>query len=576
MHYQLTPLLDGVLGTLQREQRRKIYSRRPEVWSLDVLGIEMWSGQVHISRTIVENKNTMVAAGHGVGKTLLAAVLACWWIDTHQIGEARVLTTAPSTSQVRNGVWNEIQKLHRLSRQRWEEYRRRVNAKLPIEGYPDHSLPGYITTQATWKTDDGQAIGFGRTPPRGREGDTFQGIHGNVFAIADEAVGVSEDMIQTLANNTSNANDRRLLIANPTNPRSHMGKTWHDPEISKAWAKLTISVLDSPMFTDEHKRLKPETIRYLTDQTYVDDKKIEYGEDSANYISRVLGRWAMESGMILFPDEVLEIARETVVVPDPDGVMTLGFDVARSEKGDYSFIYSMQPGKVFRTKEWVVGADGGDWVDLPKPVDTGKRGFYVRHLDHWRGIPFQPLHNGQGQRVQGGANERVDALMRENGARQLRIDADGMGINMVDAMFDVMREDYEYEIIRMKSNDPSPDKNAWYNNRAFQYDNLARLMRQGLIDLDPEDVTLFDQLGAIEYKFASGTAESMLIEKKTELRRKGIKSPDAADAVWYAMADVSHLFEEEPVGSRVELDIDRQLVDDYDPTESSFFSMAFN
>lgn len=567
----LVPLTQSVLGVLHREQRKKLYAERPDIWALDVLNIELWSAQVEIALAIVANKNTMVAAGHGVGKSLLTAVLACWWIDIHPIGQATVLTTAPSTSQVRNIIWKSMQSMHRLAKQRYDKYRHNLKRGLSTAGLPDHPLPGRITTQATWKSDDGEPIGFGRTPPRGREGDSFQGIHGNVFAIADEAVGVSEDMIQTLANNTSSASDRRLLIANPTNPQSAMGQTWHDEKASKAWKKITVSVLNSPLFTEEHKSLRPDTVKYLVDQSYVEDKKLEYGEDSANYKARVKGEWALDTGMILFPVEVLETGKETVVIPDEDGETHFGFDVARSEKGDHSYIYMARPGWVYQTREWV--EEIGDWIDFDEPIKTDVRGVQIRYVDSWRGKPFQALHNGQGQRVEGGANEDVDALVREHQVKQLRVDADGMGSLMIDAMFDVMRDDYEYEIIEMHSNDPSPNKNAWYNNRAFQYSELARKMRQGTIDIDPEDTKLIEQLGGIEYKIANGYAESILIEKKSVMRARGIKSPDAADAAWYAVANIDHLFEEEQIGTRVELDMDAQL--EYENETSGFFAMEF-
>lgn len=572
----LVPLTQGVLGVLHREQRKRMYAERPDIWALDILGAEMWSGQVEIVMSVVKNKNTMVAAGHGVGKSWVTSVLACWWIDTHEIGKATVLSTAPSTSQVRNVLWKSIQNMHSLSKKRYEKYRHNLKRGLSTEGLPDHPLPGRITTQATWKTDDGIPIGFGRTPPRGREGDSFQGIHGNVLAIADEAVGCSEDMIQTLANNTSNMNDRRLLIANPTNPASSMGQTWHDEKASKAWERITISVLSSPKFTDEHKTLRADTLADMVDQTYVDDKKLEYGEDSANYKARVLGQWALDTGMILFPIEVLETGKETVVIPDENGKVHFGFDVARSEKGDYSFIYMAREGWVYQTRAWIPDEETGegDWIDFETPIKTEVRGIQVRFIDSWRGLPFQPLHNGQGQRVESGANERVDALVREWQVDQLRVDADGMGSLMIDAMFDVMRDDYEYEIIEMHSNDPSPNRNAHYNNRAFQYSELARKMRQGTIDIDPADTKLIEQLGGIEYKIANGFAESILIEKKSELRKRGIKSPDAADAAWYAVANIDHLFESEQVGTRIDLDVDAQLaMDGFD--HEGFFAMEF-
>lgn len=562
---KILPLLDGVLGVLQREQRKKTYAKRPELWAYDVLGITLYSKQIEVAHSIVFNHNTMVAACHASGKSFLVAILACWWIDIHPIGEARVLTTAPTTSQVRGIIWREIQKLHQLSRQRHDEYNRLKKRGMSTEGFPDHALPGRVTSSATWRSDSGLELGSGRTPPRGREGDAFQGIHGGVFAIADEAVGVSKEMIDTLGNNTTDDDDRRLLVANPTNPQSQMGIIWHDPIKSSAWTKISISVFDTPKFTGEDKNLPPETVKNLVGHTYVEDKKLEYGVDSANYKARVLGQWAMDSGMILFPDEILELSKEVIVISDEEDAVHLGFDVARSEKGDHSYVYMAQEGWIYETGMWVPDASegGGDWVDFEKPVKTGRRGVRIRYVDTWRGLPFQPVRDLKGNRTNElAANERVDALMREWGATELRIDGDGMGSLMIDAMNDILAEDYWYEIISVRSNDQSPDRNAWYNNRAYQYSEFARRCRIGEVDLDPEDEKLIDQLRGIEYKIANGFAESILIEKKSVMRAKGIKSPDAADAAWYSIAKLGHLFDEEQVGSRVELDVDLQIEED--------------
>lgn len=531
----------GLLANLEMQARRRLHAKRPEIWAKDILGVTLWSKQIEVAHSIVNHHSTMVAAGHGVGKSYLTAVLACWWIDTHPIGQARVLSTAPTTAQVRGIVWREIQLMHQKAKERYALY---VEAKKRGEstvGLPDHPLPGYITSSATWRNFDGLELGSGRTPPAGREGDAFQGIHGGVFAIADEAVGVNAAMIDTLANNTTADDDRILMIANPTNPKSAMGETWNHPVKSKAWNRIKISVLESPHFTDEGKTLPEDVMKFMTQKSYVEAKKLEYGEDSANYRARVLGEWAMDAGMIVFLDETIEMGLATLVVPDDDAPINVGFDVAYSEKGDWSYLYTCQEGWVYETHEWAQDEEG-NWnnVELEKPRKTDRRGIKIRYLDRWRGLPFQMVHTVGGQRMyEQAANERVQAHMESLNAAWLRIDADGMGGAMVDAMIDARNlGSVNYEITRIKGNDPSPDHNSWKNNRAYTYFELARRMRIGEVDIEPDDPEgthpLCKELGVIEFKYALGTAESLLILSKKELRAKKIKSPDAADAANYA------------------------------------------
>lgn len=559
----------AVLRQLETQNRRTLYQKRPEIWAHDVLGVTLWSKQVEICLSIVNHHNTMVAAGHSVGKSFLTAVLICWWIDTHPIGEARVLTTAPTTAQVRGIVWREVQVLHQNSRKRYREYLEAKKHGHDTTGLPDHELPGYITSGAVWRSHDGVELGAGRTPPRGREGDAFQGIHGGVLAIADEAVGVSADMIGTLRNNTTADDDRILMIANPTNPASEMGQIWNDPKRSAQWNRITISVLESPHFTDEKEQLPEDVLKYLAGAGYVQDMRDEYGEDSANFKARVEGKWALDTGYILFPEEVTQVGLETTVIPDPGDVSQVGFDVARSERGDWSYLYLAEHGWVHETMEWRSDPDslegGYDWFPREKPLKTNRRGLRIRFIDRWRGLPFFPIHNANGQRQdEMAANERVHAHMTELGATQLRIDADGMGAIMHDAMVDV--SDGSYMLIRMKNNDPSPDRNAWYNTRAYWYSRLAERMKRGEIDIEPDqpEHQLISQLAGIEYKFASGLAESMLLLSKKEMKSKGINSPDAADGAGYAAAevDVEGMLGIQP-GEGFDIDIDVMANDLY-------------
>lgn len=563
---------NAILSQLHMQARRRLYSQRPDIWARDVLDVTLWSKQVEVALSIVNNHSTMVAAGHGVGKSYLTAVLACWWIDTHPIGEARVLSTAPTSAQVRGIVWREMQLLHTKAAKRYREFLDAEKAGEPTAGLPDHPLPGYITSSATWRNFDGLELGSGRTPPAGREDDAFQGIHGGVFAIADEAVGVSAKMIGTLQNNTTANADRILMIANPTNPASAMGQIWNDDSKNKRWKRITISVLESPHFTDEGKGLPDSVMKYMTDDNYVETKREEYGEDSANWKARILGQWAMDSGMIVFLDETLEIGLATTVIPDTDAPVHVGFDVSRSEKGDWSYLYTAQEGWVYQTVEWAQD-DEGNWNerDLETPVRTEKRGVRLRFLDRWRGLPFQPVHNAMGQlTVDIAANQRVHNHMIELGATELRIDADGMGAMMFDAMVDVNYGDYE--MYRMKGNDPSPDRNAWYNARAYTFMEFARRMRAGEIDIerDTDAHPLVRELGALEYKFAAGLAESILILSKAEMKSKGIKSPDTADAANYAVAWME-MTDSDSAGTVFEYDMSTMSGHDIYDSRNSFW-----
>src|SRR5690606_36192606 len=97
-----------------------------------------------------------------------------------------------------------------------------------------------------------------------------------------------------------------------------------------------------------------------------------------------------------------------------------------------------------------------------------------------------------------------------------------------------------YTVVGLNSSGASPDKKQWHNVRAFWWDDFRSRCRKGEIDIDVQDKkseTLQDELMSPQYKY--GNTGGLLIESKDDMRKRGMKSPDFADAAIYAAADVS-------------------------------------
>lgn len=484
----LIRVADSAIDELERRRRTSEYFNDPALWAKYMLNVDFWSKQRDVATDLVHNKNVAVKAGHGVGKSFLVAVLICWWIDT-RYPNAFVASTAPSTAQIGGIVWREIRKQYNLISKRFKA------------GEIDHALPGYITADNMWKTDGGTILGFGRKPPDNKEDDAFQGLHdAYVLAVGDEAVGLTEEMIDALGNITSNANSRRILIANPTNPASYFAKIFKND--NGAWKLHTISVFDSPNFTDERHSMSEVALASLTDQSYVEDKKKEYGENSPRYKARVLGEFAWDLGDTLIkPEDIangvetdrnLEITSETPV--------KLGVDVARFGE-DNSVIYRN---------------DGGR-------------------------IRFVSEFQGEGRVTQTASWIHKWAI--DLNAAEVRIDALGIGGGVVDVLLTM--DGGNYTVIAMNSSGMSPDPKQWANARAWWWDMFRKGLHQGHIDIaigTPDAERLHDELQSVEYKFAQ--KGGLLIESKDDMRKRGVKSPDYADAAVFSYADMSELFEE--------------------------------
>lgn len=504
MSSYLSHVIPHVVEGFERKERQADYFDNPVLWAKDFLGIQLWSKQAEVAMAVVTDKNTVVKAGHEVGKSFLAGVLICWWVDTRwqQPGGCFVVSTAPSTKQINAIVWREVRKFMELSERRHKEYLRRVDKSLPLEGYEhaDHPLPGYITSQAHWRLPSGIELGYGSKPPDNKD-DTMSGIHARyVLAVGDEAVGLSEALIDDLGNITSNATSRRFLICNPTNPLSYVAKIFKNKIAS--WSKHTISVMDSPNFHGGE-GLPIEVLETLVDQTYVDDKLSEWGSvDNPKYQSRVLGEFAFDMGPTLISAEDMARAIDTDIPVSQELLPVLGVDVSRSEHGDMNTIYSNTNGR-------------------------------LRHVDSW--------NEKNAMRTA----DRIHASALGTGAREVRIDSSGLGGPIVDRVVELAEG--RYVVIGMLGGAASPDRSKWYNTRAYWFSQLADGIRDGKVDIDLADDRLQEELQGIEYKQQTHGLGAILIESKDDMRKRGVGSPDYADAANYAMADTSPLVDN-PLG----------------------------
>lgn len=309
---------------IQRKADSEKYFYDPIAWSEYMLGVRLWSKQEELSRDIVVEHDIAVKAAHATGKSWWVALMIAWWVDTrygrkNAIGQTDlyVASTAPSVKQIGAIVWDYVRKFKNAISERYRS------------GLIDHELPGYITADNEWKEDNGQILGIGRKPPDNLADSSFQGVHRRyVLAIGDEGVGLSLEMIDALGNITNNPDSRRVLICNPTNPASTLGKIFKNQGYG-VWKLHTISALDSPNFKPDKEGLPEEMLKDLVDQGYLERKKAEYGENSARFKARVLGEFAWDLGDTLITPEDLAVAHDTEIHPLEADSVKLGVDIAR-------------------------------------------------------------------------------------------------------------------------------------------------------------------------------------------------------------------------------------------------------
>ncbi|MGI5223517.1 hypothetical protein [Actinoallomurus sp. CA-142502] len=358
----------------------------------------------------------------------------------------------------------------------WEEIR--AGAKRATAR--DEPLPGRILQSDEWKLDDGTLVGWGRKPAD-RDEHGFQGIHRRfVLVIIDEACGVPEQIWTAVEAITTNADCRILVIGNPDDPNTEFGKVCKP---GSGWNVIRISAFDTPNFTGE---AVPEALRpLLLAPEWEEDKRRRWGEKSPRYIAKVLGDFPEIGDDTLISPRWIEAAQARALDPGPHSVLSV--DVARF--GSDRTILALARGPVVRIV--------GDHAKLRTTETTG----------------------------------HVIATKREHDVDELRVDGVGVGAGVVDELLGV-----GHDVVDMQSGAAAINSEKFANARAEWWWGLRQRFEAGDIDIAADDDELAAQLGTVKFKYTA--RGQVLIESKDDMRKRGLPSPDRADAVMLAKAHV--------------------------------------
>jgi hypothetical protein len=258
-------LLKAAVDKKQAATRTERWAADPSLWVRERLNQHVWSKQAEILTSVQKNRRTAVRSCHGIGKSHVASLAVSHWLDSHPPGEAFVVTTAPTTAQVRAILWRYIRRIHKAG-----------------------GLTGRVN-QTEWLIDE-ELVAFGRKPADQDE-SAFQGIHARyVLVVIDEACGVPEQLWVAADALATGPDCRILAIGNPDNAQSHFF-TVNQPD--SGWNVIKISAFDSPNFTGEP--VSEAVAASLVSKIWVHEKKTDWGVDNPLYMSKVLGEFSVDA-----------------------------------------------------------------------------------------------------------------------------------------------------------------------------------------------------------------------------------------------------------------------------------------
>jgi phage terminase large subunit len=304
--------------------------------------------------------------------------------------------------------------------------------------------------------------------------EAMAGIHSDwVLLIGDEASGIPEPVYEAAIGSMSGHNAVTVLAGNPVRTTGLFYEVFNKPAVSKFWFKLHISCIG-------HKRVA---------QDFIDDVIRRYGKDSNAYRVRVLGE---------FPKSDLNtvISRELAVSAmnrDVRYVMVRpvwGVDVARF--GDDSSALAKRRGNVMDGKVAI------------------KQGWDMMQVAGW-------------------VKSEWDNTLPDDRPTSINIDVIGLGAGVVDRLNELGLPAYGVNV---------SERSAIFSDK---YANLRAELwwkgREWLERLDCSisgDEELMDELCGPTYSFAS--SGKIKIESKDEMKKRGIPSPNRADAFLLTLA----------------------------------------
>lgn len=338
------------------------------------------------------------------------------------------------------------------------------------------NLPGTVL-QLEWQRD-GKLVAQG-IKPDDHEPDAFQGVHAkHLLVVLDEANGVAPALWKAAVSLATSEHSRIVCIGNPDDPTSQFAEVCKP---GSGWHTVQVGYADTPAFSGEP---APQAVLdRLIGPAWLEDARRTYGEGTPVWTSKVLGEFPEQAEDALIR---LSIARAAAVrtLEPTDYPHVLGVDVARH------------------------GSD--------KSIIVERRGKV--------GIIYG-AHQHEDTMVTAG---RVKNALRDTGAANAAIDADGLGAGVYDRLVE-----QGVPVQEMRGGFRARDAERFANKRAEWFWGLRQRFEDGDIDI-PDDDELLAQLTAMKWRLNS--RGQILLESKDDMRARGLPSPDKADALAYAFA----------------------------------------
>lgn len=348
------------------------------------------------------------------------------------------------------------------------------------------------------------------------QGVRFQGYHAQgdapLLIVVDEAPGVIGAVMEAVEGISAGGDVRLLLLGNPVIPSGPFYEIFASD--APGWTRITIDAFDSPNFAgldledllamplDDGGPLDQNVRPYLITRRWVREKHQEWGESHPAWHSRVRGRFPTQATDSLFPLGWLEQSQRRRAAYSKGVPMTAGIDVA-GEGEDETVVYIVQ---------------GDDIIALGVFTEPDPRGGvaallmqYVRY-----GLALVNVDKaGLGLYFQ----RHLEDILPD----KVRVRGINVGEKPIEDPADIDQETGRPRVVSA----------MFVNYKAQLYWLLRERFREARVNGLVDQTTLAQLAGIRYYQDNRGRTA---IESKRDARRRGVSSPDRAEALMLAYA----------------------------------------
>lgn len=462
-------MIVDLAGKVLSRGRLQRWAGSPTAWAKDCLRVDLAGYQAEILDALPVHRRVAVKGPHGLGKSFSGAILVNWFATTRDLmgRDWKIITTASAWRHLEVYLWPEIHK--------WA-------GRIDFE-----TLGRAPFNQRTELLDLRLKLQYGAaTAVASNQPERIEGAHAEeLLYLLDEAKIVPPATWDSIEGAFSNAgpdtrdNAYAFAMSTPGAPSGRFYDIHRRAPGYEDWWTKSVS-------------LQEAIAGGRISRAWADQRKLQWGEDSAVYHNRVLGEFHASDETSVIPLAWLEAAIERWHVwdragrPSPGGPLWTGVDVGRG--GDET-VLAHRDG-------WVL------WLEGNRRRDTMTQVAALQGLD--------------GRAI---------------------IDAAGLGAGVYDRMREVGARPVAYVGAGKALTRDRSGKYGFTNVRSAAYWNLRELLDPAydpVLALPPDDLMISD-LTTPKSEITTGVPPKIKVEPKDKVMERLGRSPDRGDAIAMAM-----------------------------------------